>query len=429
MLQTLHNKIQGWFAGTIMGLIAIAFALWGIQNYLGRGGNSNAIAKVNGKIITEQQLNSIYERMRQSLQGHSNSALALNQAAQAQLKQKALQQLITTQVLSDAALKQGYLISPAQMDDVIMQLSPFQVNGQFSPERFQQVLNALGYSQDQFVADLGRTLLVNQMQTGILASSLALPNESQKALALIDQKRDISFAIIPAEKFLNNVEISSNDINHYYQQHQDDFKTPEKVSIEYIELLADQLGQNIHFDSRELQQNYQDNISSYTKNGKPLSFAQAKGEIEKSLKQQKLQQLFSDQNQKLSDLTYTNSNTLEPAAKALGLKIQSTDFFTRDGSKSGTTANSQVIAAAFSEDVLKNGNNSNLISIKDGTVIVLRMKNYQPMAVRPLAEVKKQIEQQLRKQAAQNAAYGFGEEILTELQEGTICKMLLKNII
>lgn len=417
MLQSINEKVQGWFANTIMIVLAIAFSLWGIEYYIGRGGPSDEVAKVNGQAITTDQVNIAYQQLKPLLPNTDPTLI----------KQKALQQIVMTQVLSDAAVAAGFRIPPALLDTAIMQIPVFQENGQFSPQRFQQVLNALGYSQDYFVANMQRNLLMEQAETGIRKSAFVLPNETQQMLQLMDQQRDIEYAIIPAAKFQNQVTISPEAINTYYQQHQDDFRTPEKVSIDYLELSVDQLGKNIQLSDADLQQYYQNNLANFTKDGKTESFATVKNQITAELKQQKLQQIFSDQSQKLSDLTYTNATTLEPAAAALNLKIQSTDSFTRQGEKTGILNNPQIIAAAFNEDVLKNGNNSNVISIKDGDVVVLRAKNYQPATVLPLDEVKDKIEPILHLQAAQAAAQQSGQKIVQELQSGNLQQIAKQN--
>ncbi|EKD46118.1 MAG: hypothetical protein ACD_69C00005G0001, partial [uncultured bacterium] len=60
MLQSMHDKIQGWVAGVIAFIIALTFALWGVQNYL-RSGAHQAAAKVNGEEITQRQLDVAYD--------------------------------------------------------------------------------------------------------------------------------------------------------------------------------------------------------------------------------------------------------------------------------------------------------------------------------------------------------------------------------
>ena len=413
MLQNIHEKIQGWFATTILSIIVISFALFGIQSYIGNGQAKDVVAKVNGIEITAQQLTNAYDHLRQG---------ALNPAAQAKLKQLALQNLITTQVLTSAAIKQGYYISPAQLDDVLMQLPDFQVDGKFSPTRFQQILDALGYSQQQLLAQLQHSLLINQMQSGVISGAFSLPNEVQQLSTLLNQKRDIAYATIPVSRFLPAIKVPEADIAAYYQQHQDAYKTPEQVSLQYIELSAAALANQITITPQQAQEYYQNNLSSFQIKGKTENFAQVNSQIIKLLKQQQLQKLFSDDSQRLSDLTYTNANSLEPAAKALGLSVQSTNLFTQVGEKSGITANKQVIAAAFSDDVLKNNNNSNVIPLNDTTVIVLRVKDHQAAAVKPLADVKAGIKQQLSLQMAQQQAQQYASKIIAELKNGAALK-------
>lgn len=418
MLQNIHDKVKGWFANLVMGILAVAFALWGIEFYLGRNSNTNEIARVNGTSITDNQLNNAYERLKQNLQLQNKSVISLTLDQQAALKKQVLQQLIQNQALADAANQMGVHATQPQIDNLILQLPAFQVNGSFSQDRFQQVLAELGYTQEQFVADMSRTLLVNQVQMGLQNSSFVMPNEVKQLAQMMEQQRDLRYTIISAAQFLPNIKVPDSAIQSYYQQHQEDFRTPEKVQIAYIELNADDLKKQVAVSDQDLQQYYQSNLANFVKAGKQLPFDAVKNEISAQLINQKTQQLFSEQSQKLSDLTYTNAGSLDIAAKSLGLPVQSTDYFTRTGEKTGLLSNPQVLSTAFNEDVLKNSNNSNVIPIGDKAVIVLRAKNYQPSAILPLANVKNNIVQQLQQQMARDQAKQKGEAILQAARSG-----------
>ena len=103
MLQNLREHAQGWIASVIAGILCLAFAMWGIQYYLVGNNNHNAIAKVNGEEITQEQFNSAYKLLRQQLNLGAESANSLDQAQQAQLKAAALQELVSQVALADAA--------------------------------------------------------------------------------------------------------------------------------------------------------------------------------------------------------------------------------------------------------------------------------------------------------------------------------------
>lgn len=140
--------------------------------------------------------------------------------------------------------------------------------------------------------------------------------------------------------------------------------------------------------------------------GAPKPFAAVQKEVHTALEKQQLEALLSKQNENLANLTYTNPDSLEPAAKVLGVPVQTTPLFTRQFSaRTGVLAVPEVVAAAFSADVLTTGNNSNPISLPDGSELVLRIHQHVPGQTQPLTAVKTTIRQRLMlAQATQQAA-------------------------
>ena len=160
---------------------------------------------------------------------------------------------------------------------------------------------------------------------------------------------------------------------------------------------------------------------------KSLPFVQVREKVQKAFVQQKMMQLFSAQNDKLADLTYTNSDSLEPAAKELGLAVQKTELFARSGGKSGLTADQKIVKAAFSDAVLNQGYNSNVIEISPGNVIVLRLKQHELSKARSLEEVRSLIEQRLKDIKARKMAEDLGIDLVKALQNKAVPAELAKR--
>ncbi|MEI8055250.1 MAG: SurA N-terminal domain-containing protein [bacterium] len=157
------------------------------------------------------------------------------------------------------------------------------------------------------------------------------------------------------------------------------------------------------------------------------SYKAVVAKVKQASEHQQLAQFLSEANDTLVDLTYTNSDSLEPAAKALGLKIQTTGLVTETGSKSGILANNKVLKVAFSEAVLKQGYNSNSIEIAPGKLVVLRIKDHIPEALQPLDKVRTVIEKKLKIQETQKKAHDFSQELLMELHHGKTVAELVKQ--
>lgn len=264
MLQSIRDYTHGWIAGTIISLLIFSFALWGIHSYLTGVGSNNTVAKVNGVEITKSQLAVSYERLRRQLQSQYSANYQLPEREEVNLKQNALQTLVEVQALKQASEAENYRVTSDQVDSFLESIPEFQVNGVFSLGRFQQVLSTTLYSAGEFLDVLKSTLLIDQPRLGIIFSSYALPNEITDSISLVEQERNIQFISIPQEYFVKQpVTISPESISAYYNEHQDEFKTPEQVSIEYIELTVKDLAAKVHPTDAALKNFYDENSNRF----------------------------------------------------------------------------------------------------------------------------------------------------------------------
>ncbi|MCO6740627.1 hypothetical protein KQH31_31085, partial [Streptomyces sp. CHA15] len=80
------------------------------------------------------------------------------------------------------------------------------------------------------------------------------------------------------------------------------------------------------------------------------------------------------------------------------------------------TANRQVIEAAFSEDVLRNGANSTALQLDPETLVVIRDKEHRTPQLQPLDAVRKEIVTRLTQEKAAAVAKQAGEQQLKTLR-------------
>ena len=77
------------------------------------------------------------------------------------------------------------------------------------------------------------------------------------------QTRDYDYIKIPALMFMNQDKVSDQEVDSYYQQHQKDFLSPEKVSVEYIRLSMSDIKSKIKTSEAEIKRYYDENQSNY----------------------------------------------------------------------------------------------------------------------------------------------------------------------
>lgn len=264
MLQGIREKSQGWLSWLVVIAVCFTLAGFGIKSYL-QSNNPNLIAKVDGTEITQNQLSSSYERMRQQRQMQLGADFSADPQADAQIRNQALNQIIVSTILANAATKQGFRVTENEIDDTLANMPIFQINGQFSRERFREILNNTLYTESSFLDALGKDLLISQVQTGYTTSAFALPNEVNDLIRLVGQKRNIAYFIIPKEKLANTIFVPEKDIQAYYQQNQTQFNNPEQVSVDYLEVSLSDILKTQHFSNQELLQFYNENQDLFLK--------------------------------------------------------------------------------------------------------------------------------------------------------------------
>ncbi len=150
---------------------------------------------------------------------------------------------------------------------------------------------------------------------------------------------------------------------------------------------------------------------------KAPTFEEAKAGIIDQIKRTEAESQFGIKLEKLKDLAY-NADSLAEVAKELGLTAQNTGLFGKTGGKD-LTANNAVVTAAFSAEVLEQGNASEVIELEPSRVIVLKKTDRKPAQLQPLDSVKAQITSVVRAEKIQAQLAQQAQQITAALSTGS----------
>ncbi|WP_102796636.1 SurA N-terminal domain-containing protein [Bowmanella denitrificans] len=144
---------------------------------------------------------------------------------------------------------------------------------------------------------------------------------------------------------------------------------------------------------------------------------QVRDEIVAAVKQDKAQAEFYQLHQQVAELAFEQPDSLDDVAGLLGKEIQSTELFSRTSAPE-TFAGNQVLNVAFSEELIEDRVNSEVIDISPDHLLVLRVAEHQPQRTRQLAEVSEDISAQLKADKAQAAARQWADELVASAKSG-----------
>jgi peptidyl-prolyl cis-trans isomerase D len=146
-------------------------------------------------------------------------------------------------------------------------------------------------------------------------------------------------------------------------------------------------------------------------------FDAVKQELRDLVRKRRGEERFYEMSERFRNLAYEHPEGLSTLAQTLNLKIQKSDWFTRSGGP-GIAQQPRVVSAAFEPDVLSGGRNSDAIDADVETLVALHVVDHRPPAIRPLAEVRSDIESTLKQLRAREQAQAAVQKWAKELEGG-----------
>lgn len=260
MLQNIRDNSQGWIAKTIIGVIVVLMALTGFDAIIQSTSNSQNAADVNGEKITQSSLNAAVDMQRRQLIQQFGKDFDASLLDDKLLRQASLDSLIDRTLLLQGAKEAGMGFSDASLDQLILQTPAFQVDGKFNAARFDQILQQQGMSRMEFRERLKQDVLVSQLQASLAASNFVTDAELENFVRLDKQTRDFASQTIHIDT--KSVDISDDELKAYYDEHKDQYMSPEQVVVEYVELRKESFFAQAEASDEELQALYQKEIAN-----------------------------------------------------------------------------------------------------------------------------------------------------------------------
>ncbi len=150
---------------------------------------------------------------------------------------------------------------------------------------------------------------------------------------------------------------------------------------------------------------------------RPFEDPEVQAELLAAYRQRDAERRYQELSDKVEQAAFESPASLDAAAQAAGLPVQTSEWFTR-AEGAGIAAQAAVREAAFGEDVLQAGENSRPVALGDDHVVVLRKAEYEAPRQRPFEEVAAQIREELKVEGARARAAADAAEALAALGQG-----------
>ncbi|KPP99019.1 SurA N-terminal domain-containing protein [Marinobacter sp. HL-58] len=139
-------------------------------------------------------------------------------------------------------------------------------------------------------------------------------------------------------------------------------------------------------------------------------------ELRRELAEREAAERFAEVRSELADLAYAADDLAGPAEE-LGLEVREKSDITEEGGDAPFD-HSGLVRQLFSDDVLKDGFNTELIDVGDNISVVARVSEYYEAQKKPLEEVSEEIRTSLIRQKTREALQERADTIIADLESG-----------
>jgi peptidyl-prolyl cis-trans isomerase D len=405
------RRHKGWLKWSLA-LVVLAFIVFYIPSFLndptavGAGAApTEVIAEVEGQSVTAGQFQQRYNSQIQAYRSAYGAGLSDQLLRQLGIDQQILQQMVDEQAAFVEAQRRGIRVSDEELAQQIFAIPGLQENGRFVGEqRYEQILRTQNppMTKATFEETLRRSLMIDKLRAALTDWMTVSNDDVEREFRQRNEKARLQVVALTADAFRNQVNVSDADVSSYFDAHKAEYRVGEQRKVRMLLLDRDQAFARTGVTPTEVQQYYNGNITQYQTpeqvrashillNTAGKDEAAVRKQAEDILQQVKAGADFAALAKKYSE---------DEGSKANGGDL---DYFSRGRMVP------EFEAAAFA---LETGQVSDIVKSQFGFHII-KVVDKKPAVTRSLDEVRPQIEEQLKRQRADQQIATRASELAT----------------
>jgi len=254
-----------------LGIVVAAFVLLYVPSFLRPGGAGAAatdvLATVNGREVLMGSYQRAYQSQVQSLRSAYGDKFDEGMLRQLGIPQRIVQQLVDEEAVLAEADRLGVSVSDAELQERIVRMPGFQENGHFvGYSRYQQILQFQRppMRPSEFEATYRSELIAEKLQAAVTGWVRVSDNEVDEEYRHRNEKVKLDLAVFTANQFRAGIQPTDAELNAQFSAHPETYRMPEKRRVRFLLIDADALRPKMVATDPEIEAKYKDNLSTYS---------------------------------------------------------------------------------------------------------------------------------------------------------------------
>ena len=253
-MDKLRDFLKSWPGRILLILCLSPLALLGVESYFGGGVDPNQVAQVGDASVGLSEYQSAVNNRRSEILEQVDDASLLNEDV---LHEQVLKGLIDRTLLEQQAGKLGMTVSDDTINRLLRQEEIFKdAEGNFSNDQFSNFLRQRGMTKDQLFAEFRNQLSLDQLNASIVGTAVYPMKAVSQLIDLQLESRNVWLHRFQWQDYADQVKLSKNDIQTYYDANKNTLKSEAMVDLAYLQLSPQTIQVN-DITAADLQQQYE----------------------------------------------------------------------------------------------------------------------------------------------------------------------------
>ena len=264
------RRHRGWLKWSLA-IVVVSFILLYIPTFLregtGAAGNNSVVADVEGREITAQQFRRVYQQQMQMYRQQYGGNMDERLLKQLGIDQRIVQQMIQEEASLAEAQRLGITASDAEVRERILAIPAFQENGQFIGDtRYRQLLQMQTppMRPADFEDQVRRGIITEKLQAALTGWITVSDADVAQEFRKRNEKVKLAVVNVPADKFREGLTATDAEISKHFEDHKELYRIPEKRKVRYLTIDQDAMRQKVTVTSKQIERSYNDNIQQYS---------------------------------------------------------------------------------------------------------------------------------------------------------------------
>jgi peptidyl-prolyl cis-trans isomerase D len=264
------RRHKAWLKWSL-GIVVVTFILLYVPSFLTPAGvgaaPTDVLATVEGRDVTVGTFNRLYQQQLNQLRSAYGDSINEQMLRQLGVAQRLLQQLIDQEAVVAEADRLGIRVTDGELRERIVRMPGLQENGHFIGDaRYRALLQMQRppVQPHEFEAELRKSLMADKLQTAVAGWITVSDADVDAEYRARNEKVKLELAVFTADRFRSTIQPTDAELQAHFDANKETYRVPEKRRVRYLSIDAEALRSRMTVTPQEAQARYNQNIQVYS---------------------------------------------------------------------------------------------------------------------------------------------------------------------